>query len=59
MPTHSSIFTWKIPWTEEPGGLQSMGVAKSETQLSEHTHMQTVIFQNSYHAIVTVLYLSS
>ena len=24
MATHSSIFTWKIPWTEEPGGLQSM-----------------------------------
>ena len=23
--THSSIFTWKIPWTEEPGGLQSIG----------------------------------
>ena len=25
---HSSIFTWKIPWTEEPGGLQSKGVTK-------------------------------
>ena len=24
MATHSSIFAWKIPWTEEPGGLQSM-----------------------------------
>ena len=23
--THFSIFTWEIPWTEEPGGLQSMG----------------------------------
>ena len=23
--THSSILAWKIPWTEEPGGLQSMG----------------------------------
>ena len=23
--THSSILTWKIPWTKEPGGLQSMG----------------------------------
>ena len=28
MPTHSSILAWEIPWTEEPGGLQSMGVAK-------------------------------
>ena len=25
MATHSSILVWKIPWTEEPGGLQSMG----------------------------------
>ena len=38
MATHSSIHAWKIPWTEEPGRLQSMGVVKSRTQLSEHTH---------------------
>ena len=25
MTTHSSILAWEIPWTEEPGGLQSMG----------------------------------
>ena len=25
MATHSSIFVWRIPWTEEPGGLQSTG----------------------------------
>ena len=25
MVTHSSILTWRIPWTEKPGGLQSMG----------------------------------
>ena len=30
MATHSSILTWKIPWTEEPGGLQSMGLKESE-----------------------------
>ena len=28
MTTHSSILTWEIPWTEEPGGLQSMGVQR-------------------------------
>ena len=28
---------WKIPWTEEPGGLRSMGVAKSQTRLSDFT----------------------
>ena len=26
MATHSSILTWRIPWAEEPGGLQSMGL---------------------------------
>ena len=31
MATHSSFLAWKIPWTEGPGGLQSMGVAKSQT----------------------------
>jgi len=29
MATYSNIFAWRIPWTEEPGGLQSMGVAKN------------------------------
>ena len=28
MAAHSSILAWKIPWTEEPGGLQSMGLQK-------------------------------
>ena len=31
MATHSSICAWKIPWTEEPGGLQSMGHKESDT----------------------------
>ena len=35
MATHSSIFAWEIPWTEEPGGLQYMGSQKSLTQLSD------------------------
>ena len=30
MATHSSILVWKIPWTEEPGGLQSMGSQRVE-----------------------------
>ena len=38
MATHSSILAWKIPWTEEPGRLQSVhGVAKSWTPLSKFT----------------------
>ena len=28
MAAHSSILAWKIPWTEEPGGLQSMGLKR-------------------------------
>ena len=31
MAIHSSILAWKIPWTEEPGGLQSMGLQQSDT----------------------------
>ena len=35
--THSSILAWEIPWTEEPGGLQPMGLQKSQTRLSDET----------------------
>ena len=31
MATHSNILAWEIPWTEEPGGLQSMGSQESST----------------------------
>jgi len=31
MATHSSIFAWRIPWTKEPGRLQSMGSKESGT----------------------------
>ena len=31
MATHSSILAWRIPWAEEPGGLQSMGSQESTT----------------------------
>ena len=37
MAPHSSTLAWHIPWTEEPGRLQSMGFAKSQTQLSDFT----------------------
>ena len=38
MAPHSSTFTWKIPWTEEPGGLQSMGSLESDTTEQLHFH---------------------
>ena len=34
MATHFGILAWKIPWMEGPGRLPSMGVAKSQTRLS-------------------------
>ena len=41
MATHSSIPAWEIPWTEEPGGLQTTGSQKSRTRLSEYTTTAT------------------
>ena len=37
MAPHSSTLAWKIPWMQEPGWLQSVGVAKSRTRLSNFT----------------------
>ena len=36
MTTHSSILAWRIPWTEEPGGLQSTG--RKESDMTERLH---------------------
>ena len=38
MAPHSSTFPWKIPWTEEPGGLQSMGSLELDTTERLHFH---------------------
>ena len=39
MATHSSILAWRIPWTEESGGLQSTG-SQSRTRLSDFTYLK-------------------
>ena len=39
MATRSSILAWRIPWTKEPGGLQSTGVTQSWTGLNDRAHM--------------------
>ena len=39
MATHSSILAWRIPWTEETGGLQSTG-SQSQTRLSDFTYLK-------------------
>ena len=38
LATHSSILAWRIPWTEEPGRMQSMGLQR---RTQEHTHTHT------------------
>ena len=35
MAIHSSILAWEVPWTEESGGLRSMGLQKSQTRLDD------------------------
>ena len=43
MKTHPSFLAWRIPWTEEPGRLQSIGVTQSQTQLNR---LSTVLSVN-------------
>ena len=40
MTTHSSILTWRISWTEEPGGLQSMGLQRVGHDLATEQQQQ-------------------
>ena len=64
MATHSSILTWRVPWTEEPGGLQSMG-SQSRVRLkrlSMHSPSNTITieirFQHMYLQFSSVQSLS-
>ena len=42
--THSSILDWRIPWTEKPGGLQSLGLQKVRQDSVTNTTTTTLIF---------------
>ena len=44
MATHSNILAWKIPWTEEPGRLQSMGSWELDTAERLNTHIDMYIW---------------
>ena len=46
MATHFSIFAWKIPWTEEPGELQSMGSQRVRHNLATKPQTTTTEVQN-------------
>ena len=42
MVNHSSILAWRSPWTEEPGGLQPIGLQRvGDTHIYTHTHTHT------------------
>ena len=45
MAPHSSILAWRIPWTEEPGGLQFTGSQKSQTwtKVTQHAYMVVIM----------------
>ena len=47
MATHSSILAWRIPWTEEPGGLQSTGL-QSWVQRSDYTLLISETKKDTY-----------
>ena len=49
--THSSILAWKTPWTEEPGGLQSIGSTKSPTQLTQLSTHTMIGRKESLHTV--------
>ena len=60
MATHSSILAWRIPWTEEPGGLQSIGLQRIQTrskQFSMHKHDPMDIFLNFGGLFIVGLFL--
>ena len=40
MATHSSVLAWEIPWTEEPGGLQSTGLPRVRPDLAAKCHLR-------------------
>ena len=47
MATHCSILAWKIPWTEEPSGLWSMGLQRVERDQATNTFFQQSTFDNT------------
>ena len=51
MATHSSILAWRIPWTEEPGGLQSMGSKRVRYSLGIEQQQQVLLHDRWIHLI--------
>ena len=57
MATHSSILTWRIPWTEEPGGLPSMESQRVGLSTHKHLFSQVDLFRDtiSKYAVTIIL----
>ena len=53
MATHSSTLAWQIPWTKEPGRLQSMGL-QSRTRLSDFTFFRTLEMLVHFYLVLAV-----
>ena len=55
MATCSSSLAWRIPWTEEPGGLQSLGSHRSDmTEVTEYVHSRHKTLVGTVHIIDVV-----
>ena len=53
MATHSSVFTWEIPWTEEPGSLQFMGLQRVQHDLVTEQQRQSHLGNKSHRPVVS------
>ena len=60
MAAHSNILAWEFPWTEEPGGVQSLGSQNSQTQLRDSRITTRTFFHSflSYLKNITFLFLN-
>ena len=59
MATHSSILAWEIPWTEEPGGLQSMGHKELDTTEQLTTATTILCYYCGYKDRQTWIFITS
>ena len=55
MTTHSSILAWKIPWTEEPGGLMGYSHAVAESDWTENVFMHTCTHTHTHSFLLVIL----
>ena len=59
MATHSSILAWEIPWTEDPGRLQSMGCKESDTTERLHFHFSFLPTVYEVTVIIFILHVKT